>query len=139
MAAYTKYHCGAKDLAEKKHDCSADTFKILLSNRAPVVATDRVLADVVEIAAGNGYTAGGNMVALVSSAQSSGVYKLVLADPTQWTASGGAIGPFRYAILINATANLVLGFWDYGSSITLQAGEVFAPDLSAVNGVFTIT
>lgn len=139
MTAFVKYHCFAEDLAEKKHDFSADTFKVSLTNRAPVVATDRVLADIVEIAAGNGYTAGGNSAAISSSSQAGGVYKSVLSDPATWTAAGGTIGPFRYAVLRNATADLVIGYWDYGSNVTLAVGEQFVPDLDQSAGIFTIT
>lgn len=139
MTAFVKYDCFLKDLAEKKHDFSADTFKVSLTNRAPVVATDRVLADITEISAGNGYTAGGNQAAVSTSSQSSGVYKSVLSDPAAFTASGGTIGPFRYAVLRNATANLNVGYADYGSAVTLQDGETFTADLDQVNGLFTIT
>lgn len=139
MASFVKYFCFAKDLAEKKHDFANDTFKAALTNRAPVVATDRLFADASEIAAGNGYTAGGNAAAVSSSSQAGGVYKSVLSDPAIWTAAGGTIGPFRYVPLYNSTAGLLVGYWDYGSSITLAAGETFTADLDQVNGIFTIT
>ena len=105
------------------------------------MATNAVKADVTEIAAGNGYTAGGNVCALTSSAQTAGLYKLVLATPATWTAAGGAIGPLRYAVLYNSTAvagNLI-GWWDYGSSVTLGSGETFTATLDATNGVVQLT
>ena len=139
MASFVKYNCFLKDLAEKKHDFSADSFKVALTNRAPVVATDRVLADISEIAAGNGYAAGGNAATFNSSSQAGGVYKSVLNDPATWTATGGSIGPFRYAVLYNATANLLVGYYDYGVAVTLAVGDTFIDDLDQVNGIFTIT
>jgi hypothetical protein len=139
MAAFNKFHCFVKDLAEKKHDFAADTFKVALTNRAPVQATDRLLADIVELGAGNGYAAGGNAAAVVSSAQAAGVYKSVLADPVLFTAVGGALGPFRYAVLYNATSGLVIGWWDYGSNISLAVSETFTVDLDQVAGIFTVT
>lgn len=139
MATFVKYHCFLKDLAEKKHDMAADTFKLVLTNRAPVVATDRVLADIVEIAAGNGYSAGGIAAAVASSTQTAGAYKSVLSDPAVLTASGGVVGPFRYAVLMNATANLIMGYADYGLALTVQATETFVIDLDQVAGLFTIT
>jgi len=77
----------------------------------------------------------------VSSAQTSGVYKLVLADPSTWTASGGAMGTFRYAVLYNASAgnNELIGFWDYGSEVTLADGDSFTVDFDPSAGVLTIT
>lgn len=141
MAAGNAFNALKEHLAEKVHDFANDTLKVLLTNTAPV-ATNSVKADLTEISAGNGYTAGGNTAALTTSSQTSGTYKLVLADPATWTASGGSIGPFRYAVLYNDTptspADPLILWWDYGSSITLAAGETFTVDFSAANGVLTI-
>jgi hypothetical protein len=139
MASFNKFNSFVEALAEKKHDLGADTLKVLLTNTAPV-ATNSVKADLTEISAGNGYTAGGNTAAVTSSAQTSGTYKLVLGDPATWTASGGSIGPFRYAVLYNDTASNkeLIGWWDYGSSITLASGESFAVDFDPTTGVLTL-
>jgi hypothetical protein len=139
MASFNKFNSFVEALAEKKHDLGADTLKVLLTNTAPV-ATNSVKADLTEISGGNGYTAGGNTASVTSSAQTSGTYKLVLGDPATWTASGGSIGPFRYAVLYNDTAasDELIGWWDYGSSITLAAGESFAVDFDPTTGVLTL-
>ena len=79
---------------------------------------------------------------MTSGAQTSGTFKLVLADPATITASGGSIGPFRYAALYNDTptspAVPLIGFWDYGSAVTLTAGQDFLVDFDATNGVLTL-
>lgn len=139
MASFNKFNSFVEALAEKKHDLGADTLKVLLTNTAPV-ATNSVKADLTEISAGNGYTAGGNTAAVTSSAQTSGTYKLVLGDPATFTASGGSVGPFRYAVLYNDTASNkeLIGWWDYGSSITLASGESFAVDFDPTTGVLTL-
>lgn len=139
MASFNKFNSFVEAVAEKKHDLGADTLKVLLTNTAPV-ATNSVKADLSEISAGNGYTAGGNAASVTSSAQTSGTYKLVLGDPATWTASGGSIGPFRYAVLYNDTATNkeLIGWWDYGSSITLTSGESFAVDFDPTTGVLTL-
>lgn len=139
MAAFNKFNAFVEALAEKKHDLGADTLKVLLTNTAPV-ATNAVKADLTEISAGNGYTAGGNTASVSSSSQTSGTYKLVLADPATWTASGGSIGPFRYAVLYNdtATSDDLIGWWDYGSSVTLADGETFKVDFDPTSGVLTL-
>lgn len=140
MAAFIKFNAFVEDLAEKVHNLGADTIKVYLTNTAPDAAADVVKADLAEIGAGNGYTAGGNTAAGSSSAQSGGTYKLVLSDPATWTASGGTIGPFRYAVAYNDTTadDRLIGAWDYGSSITLQIGETFTADLDGTNGVLTV-
>lgn len=141
MAAFNKFNQFVEDLAKKVHNLNSDTLKVMLTNTAPV-ATNAVKADITEIAAGNGYTAGGNTATFTTGAQTSGTYKLVLADPATWTASGGSIGPFRYAVLYNDTPasplKPLIGWWDYGSSVTLATGEQFTVDLDQVNGVLTL-
>lgn len=138
MAAFNKFNSTVEALAEKKHDLGADILKVMLTNTAPV-ATNTVKADLTEISAGNGYTAGGATVTITSSSQTTGLYKLVGSDFVI-TASGGSIGPFRYAALYNDTAtnDELIGWWDYGSSITLAAGESLTVDLDGTNGILTI-
>lgn len=137
MATYNKFNSFVEILAEKGHNLGADTLKVALTNSAPV-ATNTVLADITQIANGNGYTTGGTSATISSSAQSSGTYKLVLADVV-FTASG-SMGPFRYAVLYNDTAtnDELIAWWDYGSSITLASGETFTVDFDATNGVLQI-
>ena len=140
MATYNKFQAFVEALAEKVHNLGSDTLKVYLSNATPDAATDAVKADLAEISAGNGYTAGGNTATQTSSSQTGGTYKLVLADPATWTATGGTIGPFRYAVLYNdttASKNLI-AWWDYGTSITLSAGDTFAVDFDPTTGVLTI-
>ena len=139
MAVFNKFYSFTEAVAEKVHNLGADSLKVMLSNTAPV-ATNSVKTDITEIAAGNGYTAGGNVASVSSSAQTSGTYKLVLSDPATWTATGGSIGPVRYAVLYNDTATNkeLIGWWDYGSSVTLATGETFTVDLDQVNGVLTL-
>ena len=140
MATYNKFQAFVEALAEKVHNLGSDTLKVYLSSATPDAATDAVKADLAESSAGNGYTAGGNTAAQTSSSQTGGTYKLVLADPATWTATGGTIGPFRYAVLYNdttASKNLI-AWWDYGTSITLSAGDTFAVDFDPTTGVLTI-
>tara|TARA_R110000868_G_scaffold55541_9_gene172750 strand:- start:8093 stop:8536 length:444 start_codon:yes stop_codon:yes gene_type:complete len=146
MAAFSKFHSFVEALAEKVHNLGSDTLKVYLTNATPLTThtvrktNGGAQNGPEEIAAGNGYTAGGNTAAVSTSAQTSGTYKLVLGDPATFTASGGSIGPFRYAVLYNDTAtnDELIGFWDYGSAITLAAGESFAVDFDAGTGVLTL-
>lgn len=137
MATFNKYQKGVEALVEGIN-AGSDAWKVALSNRTPVVATDSNLASAVEISAGNGYTAGGNAATTSSSTQTSGTYKLVLNSPTTWTATGGSIGPFQYAILYDSTTDNLIGYWDYGSAVTLSVGESFSVVLDGTSGVFTV-
>lgn len=138
MAAFNKFNPFVADVAGKVHNLGSDTLKVMLSNTAPA-ATNAVKADIAEIAAGNGYTAGGTQATLVSSAQSSGTYTLKLNNVT-FTASVGAIGPFRYCVLYNSTpagGNLV-GYYDYGTALTVTAGNSFQVQFDPTNGVLQL-
>lgn len=137
MASFQKFDAFIENVFEGVHDLGSDTLKVMLTNTAPIAANS-VKADITEIAPGNGYSAGGLTVAQSSSAQSGGVYKLVVSDPTL-TAAGGSIGPFRYVVFYNATpaAGPLIAWWDYGTPITLTNGNSFTVDLDQVGGVFT--
>ncbi len=140
MAAFNKFNSFVEHVAEKVHNLQSDTIKVVLTNTAPV-AGNTILSDLTQISNGNGYTTGGTAATVSSSAQTSGTYKLVLADVT-FTASGGSIGPFRYAAIYNDTptspADPLIGWYDYGSSITLADGESFVVDFDGTNGVLTL-
>ena len=133
MAAFNKFNQFVGDVGKKVHDLNGDTLKVMLSNTAPA-ATNAVKADITEIAAGNGYAAGGTAVGSRAYSQTSGTGSLTGADVV-FTAAGGSIGPFRYAVLYNDTpaspAKPLIGYWDYGSSITLNDTETFTVDFGA--------
>ncbi len=140
MATYTKFNAFTENLINGVIDFDGHTFKVMLTNTAPV-ATNSVKADLTEISAGNGYTAGGTATT-ISVTRSSGTTKVVGTDVV-FTASGGTIGPFRYASLYDDTptspADPLVAFWDYGSSVTLNSGETFTVDFDATNGIFQLT
>jgi hypothetical protein len=57
-----------------------------------------------------------------------------------FTATAGGIGPFRYAIIYNSSAtSKVVGYYDYGSSITLADTETFTVDFDPTNGMIQLT
>jgi hypothetical protein len=141
MATFNKFQITAQNLGRGVHNLHTDTLKLLLANTAPV-NTNQVKADLTEISAGNGYAAGGPSVANTSYTQTAGVGKLA-GDDRVITASGGTIGPFRYVALYDDTptspADPLLGWWDYGSSITLQDGETFTVDFSDNGQLISLT
>lgn len=140
MATYNKFNQFAEDVIEAKHNFASHVFKVMLTNTAPL-ATNSVKTDLTEVSAGNGYTAGGN-VSTVTTSISGGTAKATTAD-VLFTASGGPVGPFRYAVLYNSTqtspSQPLVSWWDYGSSITLADTETLSVAFDAVNGIFQIT
>ncbi len=144
MVAFNKFNQFVGDLANGLHALGTDTLNVMLTNPAPA-ASNITKGNITEIAGGNGYTTNGAAPARTSStANSSGTYSLVLANLT-FTASGGSIGPFRYPVLYNFTkynanntANVLVGYWDYGSSVTLATGETFTVGFDPVAGVLQL-
>jgi hypothetical protein len=138
MATFNKVNSFVLALAEQKHNLSTDVLKVALTDVAPTAASTAWSIGTFTLAGTAGYTAGGNTLSITSSTQTSGTYKLVLGDTT-FTASG-TLGPFRYVILYNdtSTGDLMIGYYDYGSSITLASGETFTVDFDPSAGVLTL-
>jgi hypothetical protein len=124
----------------------SDSFLVALTNTAPGSESTPptgdgagVLANLTEVAYTN---CSSRAITTTSSSQTGGTYKLVLADLTL-TASGGSVGPFRYIYIFNDTptspADPLVGYYDYGSSITLNDGDSFTIDFDATNGVIQLS
>ena len=129
MAAYNKFNIFVEHLVDAVHDIAlvVDTCKIMLVNSPAPVATNSLKADLTEITAGFGYTAGGED-ATNSGARATGTFTLT-GTKVVWTASGGSIGPFQYVVLYNDTptspADPLIAWWNHGSAVTLADGETF--------------
>jgi hypothetical protein len=134
---FNKINAFVENLAEGVHNLQTGTLTVALTNVAPV-ATNTVLADLTQIS----YTfCSSRVITTASSVQTAGTYRLTLNDLTL-TATGGAVGPFRYVVLYNDTptspADPLIGWYDYGSSITLANGESLVIDFDGAAGVLTL-
>lgn len=135
MATFTKFNSFVEALAEKVHNLGSDTLKVALTNSAPS-ASNTVLANITEIS----YTNCSDRTLTVSaSSQTSGTYKLVIADKTL-TASGGNVGPFQYIVIYNDTAasDELICYFDRGSALTLASGESVTLNFDDSNGLLQI-
>lgn len=140
MASFNKYNCFVQDVGRGVHNLNTNVLKVALSDTAPNAATHTVLADIAEISAGHGYSAGGATVPSTSYAQSAGVAKLAGSDVT-FTASGGSIGPFQYVILYNSTVSggPLIGWWQRATPVTLEDGDSVTQDFSDNTDILSIT
>ena len=136
-SSFTKFEVFSENLAEKVHNLDTDTLKIYLSNTSPNVATHAVKGDLAEITNQNGYTA---PVDTQNATSRSGGTTSITGVDVLITASGGTVGPFRYVVLYNDTptspADPLIGYWDYGSAITLNDGDSFNTDFGS--SMFTV-
>lgn len=128
MATFVLFQDFKEQLGKAVHDLSTHTFKWALTNSAPS-STNTVLSNITQITAANGYTSGGAAVGTPTYTETSGTGTFSAGGTTVFTASGGSIGPFRYVVLYNDTAtspaDALIGYLDYGSSITLADTETF--------------
>lgn len=122
-STYNKFQDFTEQLIRGIHDFDAHVFKVYLTNNAPSASLDAVKADLVELTAGSGYTAGGNATTITLS-ETAGT-TTVQGTQTVFTAAGGSIGPFQYAVLYNSTAasGNLLAWFDYGAPLTLADTE----------------
>jgi hypothetical protein len=139
MASYNKFQQFVEDLGKGVHQLQAagHTLKVYLSNATPDAAADAVKADLAEITNENGYAA---PVDIQNDYTESGGTGTLTGVDVVITASGGTVGPFRYAVIYNddpaSPLDPLVCWWDYGSSITLQDAESFTVDFGA--SIFTL-
>lgn len=136
MAAFNKFNPFVEALAEKVHNLGSDQLTVALCAAANApTASNAVLADLTQISYTN---ISSRNITTVSSAQTSGTYKLTLQDLT--LTATGTTAAFRYVVIYNSTAasgNLI-GWYDYGADVTLNNGETFTIDFDGVNGALTL-
>jgi hypothetical protein len=130
-ATFTFYNDFIEQIGKAGHNLSTNNLKWALTNAAPDVTTHILLADITQLSTGGGYTggAGGGVNATGEVyTETAGSATFTITSNTTITASGGTIGPFRYAVLYNDTnsGDALIGYLDYGSSITLADGEALA-------------
>lgn len=135
MAVFNRFNSLVEALAEKVHNLGSDQLAVALSATAPV-ATNSVLSNITQISYTN---LSSRNITTVSSTQTSGVYKLILQDLV--LSATGAVATFRYIVLYNSSAasQELLGWYDYGSNVTLANGETFTIDFDGTNGALTIS
>lgn len=144
MAQFVFFHEMKRYLGEAVIDFTNHDFRAMLTNTAPDAAADSLKADIVEIAGGNGYVAGGELMSSVTwteTAPGSGVWRWTMNDFT-WNASGGDIAQFRYVVWYDdsPTSPLkpLIGYVDYTTGIVVTNGNGFTVDIGA-SGVIELS
>jgi hypothetical protein len=122
--AFAKINGFVQDVARKLHNLNSDTIHACLATTMTSGTSTAFTAGSTDLATGNGYTQGGQNLATPAASQSSGTLTFSVATtPIVWTSTGTLT--FRYVLIVNTTANLIIGYYDYGSSLTVNSGETF--------------
>lgn len=131
MASFVKFNSFVEAVAEKVHNLGSDQLKVALTNTDPTASATNYAGLTSPLATTNLSGATPFNVTTSSSSQSGGTYSLVCADLT--LTATGSVGPFRYVVLYNDTAasKELIGYYDYGSSVTMAAAETFLIDFGA--------
>jgi len=135
MATFNKFDVLTASLANGLHTLNSDQITVALSNVIPTAGMAN-LAAITEIVYTN---ISARNVTTTSSTQTAGVYSLVLVDLVL-TASG-AVPTFQYVVLYNSTAagGELIGWYDYGSGVTMANLETFTIDFTDAQTLFDIT
>lgn len=133
MATFTKFNKFVQDVAQGVHNLATGQLAVALTNTAPV-AGNSVKADLTAVIAGTNLSGATPFnVTTTSCTQTSGTLSLVLVDLT--LTATGSVGPFRYVVLYNDTptspADPLIGYYDYGSAVTMASAETFLIDFAA--------
>lgn len=138
MATFNKFQGFVGYLGVGAVNLNTDTLKVYLSNATPSASLDDIKTDLAEISMTNeiNHGAGGADTAN-TYAEASGTGTCTATDVT-FLASGGTVGPFQYVVLYDDThaSDILIGWWDYGSAVTLNSGESFTVDFTTSS--FTI-
>ncbi len=131
MASFNKFEDFMEQLINGDHhlDAAGDTIKVYLSNEQPLAA-DTVKTDVLEITMTNELNHGAGGGDVQNAVTETGGQAKMTGTDVVFEASGGTVGPFQFVVLYNDThaSDALIGWWDYGSEITLQDGETFTVD-----------
>lgn len=135
MASFNKFNSFVEEIAHGSHNMSSDQLTVALTNSAPT-ATDSTLTDITQISYTN---LSSRNLTRTSSGQTGGTYALVLEDLTL-TASG-SVPEFRYAVIYNSTStgDLLIGWYDRGSGVTLSDGESVKLDFTEAQTLFELS
>ena len=136
MATFNKVNNFLLALGKAEMNFTSDTVRVALYTAGAstwLTATQAVGYTTTNEATGGGYTAAGQAVTTPSWTLNGGTVEYSSVEPTTWTATGGAADIlFRYVVYYDdtATANCIIGFYDYGSTVTLS---------TAASDTFTVT
>jgi hypothetical protein len=135
MASFNKFNQFVEDLAKGVHNFTSDstctvTVALCAAANAPV-STNSVLADLTQISYTN---LSSRVVTGITAEHTSGTVHFTATDLVL-TASGGSVAAFQYIVLYNddptSPADPLIGWYNYGSALTLADGDTLTIDFAS--------
>lgn len=136
MPTLQKNYFFTLDLGSKVFNLTSDTLKLAFTDTAPTTAT-HVYADIASPLALTNLATSVALTSVVFT-QTTGTATLGAATWTG-TSQTGSFGPFRYIVIYDdsATSKNIIGWYDYGSELTLNGlyGDQFV--MTFASGILT--
>jgi hypothetical protein len=138
-ASYNKFNVFVETLGKKTDNLasSGDVIKVALATVQPTAAM-ATIGTITQLASASGYITGGGTATVQNWTQTAGTLKWVVSSPSTWTCTTAAMSAFQWVVIHDSTTANLIGWWDYGTSCTLQVADTFAVTLDAANGVLQI-
>jgi hypothetical protein len=143
--AYNLYSQALLEMGNGSFNLSTNTFVMILATSAytPAPNTDATYANVSadELATGNGYTVGGEVLSGVTFTTTGGVATFTCTSPT-WASFSGT---FRYGIILSragsslASTDKLLCYSDLGGGASVTGGGGTLTVTTNASGIFTIS
>lgn len=135
---FNKFDQFSDDLMGGVHNLGSDALTLMLSDTLPD-RTNTVIANITEIAAGHGYTAGGYILGGVTLTDVTGTTTMT-ASTVPVSAVGGSIGPFKYFVLYNNTAanGPLICWWTSPNEITVADTTTYVFNFDSSGNVFNL-
>lgn len=133
MATFNKFQQFVENLAKGVHNFTSDatctvTVALCATANAPV-ATNQVLADLTQVSYTN---LSSRVVTGITAEHTTGTVSFTATDLVL-TASG-AVATFQYVVLYDddptSPADPLIGWYDYGSALTLASGDTLTIDFT---------
>ncbi len=143
MATVTlqNFDCLTEYVANAVVNFGSHSFKMALTNTAPNIATNTILANISQIANGGGYTAGGFPVTITGVSRTGSLTKITIEDKL-FTASGGNVADFQWVVLYDdsttSPVDALVGFLNLGTPRGIPNGDVLSLNFSEANGAIQI-
>jgi hypothetical protein len=131
---FQRFESFTSAVAKKLHNLDTDQMVVALATG--VDPEDEVLTDITQITYTN---LSARQLGAMAGTTAGGTFSMKRQNLTM-TSTGGTTGPFRYCVVYNDTsvAKNLVGFYDWGSNLTLENGDSLTIQFDATQGLLQV-